>query len=86
MKNIKFQVTPKAGQIVMVFIGADVPPQHKLFQPSRYGVVQHIITEPYTGSMRGVETIDIAYIKECEPINSWNVDFFLPEKRCYFVQ
>ncbi len=85
-KNIRFQQIPKAGQSVMVFMGADVYPDHKLFQPSRYGIVQHIITEPYTGSMKGVETIDIAYIKECAPIDTFNVDFFFPEKRVYFVE
>lgn len=83
--NIQFQQTPKAGQSVMVFMGGDVSPQHKLFQPSRFGIVQHIITEAYNGSVKGVETIEIAYIKECAPIKTHEVDYFFPEKRVYFV-
>ena len=89
--NIQFQQTPKAGQSVMVFMGGDVEPKHMAFKPSRYGIVQHIITEEVievnkkTKEQKVVGTIEIAYIKECAPINTFDVDFFLSEKRCYFV-
>jgi len=92
LPHTSFEVVPKKGQSVKVFMGRDVEPRHTDFKPSRYGIVQHIITEEVievnkkTKEQKVVGTIEIAYIKECAPINTFDVDFFLPEKRCYFVQ
>lgn len=92
LKHWKFQVTPKAGQSVKVFIGRDVEAWHKDFKHSRYGIVQHIITEEVkhtdkkTKEETLIGTIEIAYIKECPPINTFDVDFFFEEKRVYFVE
>lgn len=85
-KEIKFSVTPKVGQKVMVFCGRDTYPDQKGYLPSRYGIVQHIILEEYKGAKKGIETVEVAYLKECPPIDTFSVDFFFPFERCYFVE
>lgn len=92
LKHTSFKVVPKKGESVMVFMGRDVEPKHREYKPSQFGIVQNIVTENVTKINKKtkvekvVGTIEMVYLKECEPINTFDVDFFLPEKRCYFVQ
>jgi hypothetical protein len=92
LPHTSFEVVPKKGQSIKVFCGRNVEPWHKDFKASRYGIVQHIITEEVkevnkkTKEQKVIGTIEIAYIKECPPITTFDVDFFFDEKRVYFVQ
>lgn len=86
VKVMRFQRTPKKGDVIMVFMCANYERKHPMFKDSRFGIVQHVINEQYKGAAKGIDAIETLYIKECAPINTAQIDYFLDSDRVYFIE